>query len=111
MGNDTLRGDVMKKYTWKEAHKAVEKRGGGWRMPTRAELVSIIDDTRVNPACKLLDMQPTDYWSSTPYACHTDSAWYVDFYGGAVVYYSKNDCYSVRPVRDTKDGIEWGPTL
>jgi hypothetical protein len=101
----------MKTYTWYEAQAEVEKLGDGWRMPRVEELVLLIDYSRYDPACADQEMQPHYYWSSTTYASLTNYAWYVNFYSGIVNGSNKSDCYYVRPVRDTENGIEWGKTL
>jgi hypothetical protein len=60
----------------------------GWRIPTRAELVTLIDDTRYDPAIDIRFFPdcPSDwFWTSTKAAPSPgDFAWYVSFsYGGA----------------------------
>jgi hypothetical protein len=40
-----------------------------------------------------------EYWSSSPLALNSSSAWYVDFYGGSSYGYSKNVNNFVRLVR------------
>ena len=56
--------------------------GGGWRLPTRIELMSLVDYTSPNP---VIDMSafpetPADYfWSSSIYAGDAMSAWNVNF--------------------------------
>ena len=77
--------------------------GGGWRLPTRAELVSLSDYGRVNPA-----MSPTftnvnvasgEYWSSTTYAGSGGSAWRVNFSSGDQYSSGKRNTHYVRCVR------------
>ena len=53
-----------------------------WRVPTRIELLSIVDDECYNPASKLPDMRDGNYWSSSSYAFSTAFAWFVLFYVG-----------------------------
>jgi Protein of unknown function (DUF1566) len=56
--------------------------GGGWRLPTRIELISLLDYTSPNP---VIDMDafpetPADYfWTSSAYAGDAMSAWNVNF--------------------------------
>ena len=60
-----------------------------WRLPTRAELVALVDDTRHEPAIDTSlfpRVKPRWHWTSTPCAWSSASAWYVSFYGGNVSY-------------------------
>jgi Protein of unknown function (DUF1566) len=73
-----------------------------WRLPTRLELVSILDTTRTQPAINVSAFPdtPSDwFWSSTIAGGDPQSAWYVYFYFG----YPKTDlvsnAFSVRCVR------------
>jgi hypothetical protein len=54
---------------------------GGWRLPTKDELVSIVDTTyqpTIDP--KAFPDTPGDwFWSSSAYAGSSGSAWFVDF--------------------------------
>lgn len=60
----------------------------GWRVPTIAELLSIVDfgehgpaiDSKLFPGC-----QGGRYWSSTVFANHQAYTWYVDFSDGAAL--------------------------
>ena len=71
-----------------------ELRLGGhddWRLPTRAELLTLVDDTRYSPAIDT-DAFPntpnTWFWTSTVYAGDKDYAWVVDFgYGYSYIAY------------------------
>jgi len=78
-----------------------------WRLPTRAELLTLVDDKTHNPACYIKDSKPSYYWSATPYSNNTDYAWYVEFSYGDSYYSSKYYSYYVRCVRDGDDGLEW----
>ena len=73
-----------------------------WRLPTRLELVSILDTMRTQPAIDVAAFPdtPSDwFWSSTLAGNDPQSAWYVYFYFG----YPKTDLvsnqFSVRCVR------------
>ena len=58
-----------------------------WRLPTRAELAALIDDTRHDPAIDTAlfpRVKPRWHWTSTPAAWSSASAWYVGFYNGVV---------------------------
>ena len=88
---------------WERAFKYAEDCRDGnfndWRLPTRLELTSLIDDTKYDPACKDNDMLSSFYWSSTTYAYYTCHSWYVNFHHGNVDYSSRVDNYYVRCVR------------
>jgi hypothetical protein len=60
-----------------------------WRLPTRAELVTLIDDTRREPAIDtdlFPRVKPRWHWTSTPAAWSSASAWFVLFSYGLVSY-------------------------
>ncbi|MBD9368821.1 DUF1566 domain-containing protein [Xanthomonas sp. XNM01] len=60
-----------------------------WRLPTRAELVGLVDDTRHEPAIDTAlfpRVKPRWHWTSTPAAWSSASAWLVYFYDGYVNY-------------------------
>lgn len=64
-----------------------------WRLPSRIELVSILDLTRVQPAIDPIafPQTPSDwFWSASAAAGDAQSAWYVYFYFG----YPKTDLVS-----------------
>jgi hypothetical protein len=73
-----------------------------WRLPTRIELVSIVDYGRNSPAIDAAAFSgtPNDvYWSSSPYASDSEGAWTVDFTGGHVNGGATADDSKVRCVR------------
>ena len=95
-----------KNQTWAEAKAAAEGvRLGGytdWRLPTRAELLTLVDDTRSNPAIDIdrFDCESDWYWTSTPLASSpSDCAWGVYFYDGGAYCNRQNDNGRVRAVR------------
>ena len=95
---------VVKVFTWNEANK---QGGGGWRLPSKDELATLIDRKR-----KAVGQEPTIdevafpdmdydklwYWSSTPSGAE---AWHVNFDVGVVIDTGYRDevQYSVRLVR------------
>jgi hypothetical protein len=93
--------------TWAEAEKACsELRLGGhadWRMPTRIELLSIVDDTRHKPAIDTDAFPETPsawFWTSTPYAANpAEYAWVVYFGSGGSYDGLRGYRYRVRAVR------------
>lgn len=75
--------------------------GEGWRLPTVEELFSLIDFSRHHPAMDPMFKVPEYpwYWSSTPYAYGSGSAWVVYFDDGSVGWGSIGSECCVRPVR------------
>ncbi|GAB3305799.1 Lcl C-terminal domain-containing protein [Luteimonas notoginsengisoli] len=58
-----------------------------WRLPTRAELAGLVDDTRHEPAIDtdlFPGVKPRWHWTSTAAAWSSASAWGVGFYDGGV---------------------------
>ena len=92
------------RMTWQESIdycEALSLDEGGWRLPTRKELVGIVDYGRKNPA-----INPTfentvsrNYWSSTTVANNTSDAWGVYFYVGSQYDGAKTNNNYVRCVR------------
>jgi cysteine-rich repeat protein len=73
-----------------------------WRLPTRIELVSIVDHGRFNPAIDVTAFPSTPsgyFWSSSPYASNVASAWVVPFAAGGAVYLTMSSNGRVRCVR------------
>jgi hypothetical protein len=78
--------------------------GGGWRLPTRIELLSIVDFTNPNPLIDLRAFPGTPqarFWTSSPVADEPSNAWAVDFaFGNGLVYSAPTTAaYRVRCVR------------
>ena len=75
-------------YKWakaKEVAAGVDLCGWkDWRLPTRKELLTLVDDTRSSPAINTdyFDCKSDWYWTSTEAAQSSGYAWSVDFYGG-----------------------------
>ncbi|MGI9212097.1 MAG: DUF1566 domain-containing protein [Methylococcaceae bacterium] len=81
------------------AKEVAQQTGLPWRVPTVDELASLVDRSRSEPASAFPDMPPIRFWSSSPYAGGTSSAWDVYFDDGDVGYYSRNLTFAVRLVR------------
>jgi hypothetical protein len=83
-----------------------------WRLPSRMELLSLVDHDTYEPASFDKSIKSGDYyWSSTTDAGSSDAAWYVHFgygYSGAC---DKSNSNYVRFVRDGTNGLEWSETL
>ena len=116
--------DVRTKLTWQQTVDAgmhtqgeaigyctsLPLAGGGWRLPTRAELLTIVDPTKYDPA---LDRSafpdapkggsPSStsvwFWTATASAETQGWAWYVNFYGGSANILNVTGAYRVRCVR------------
>lgn len=80
-----------KDTTWDEAKAWVEKLdvdGGGWRMPTRMELIGLYQDGKgsrnMDPIFKT-----TGWWVWASEIYDFSSAWYVYFYYGNDNYYTR----------------------
>jgi hypothetical protein len=91
---------------------------GDWRLPERAELLTLLDERYEYPALSnaagtdhwmegdpFSGVQSSPYWSATAYENYSDAAWLVLFSQGYMLYYA-NESYagktgtcSVWPVR------------
>lgn len=74
----------------------------GWRLPTRIELLSIVDFSSKEPAIDSISFPnapPETFWSSSPYSNGVDQAWVVYFGDGGVTPGFKVEPYRVRCVR------------
>ena len=72
-----------------DACAAVEHDGGGFRLPTRAELLTLVDITKFDPAIDteaFPNIKGGWFWSSDLCAWSSASAWLVSFSGGGVYY-------------------------
>jgi len=82
---------------------------GDWRLPTRAELLTLVDDTRHEPAINVDAFPDTKndwYWTSTVCAWSSSRAWFVGF-GSGGCYGDYRDVSSgglVRAVRSVPAG-------
>lgn len=75
-----------------------------WRLPSRMELLSIADKTKVNPAMQdgFKNVVFGFYWSNAYFASVSSGAWYVYFVSGNSFYALKVNSRYVRCVRDNK---------
>ncbi len=96
-------------YTWAEAKTycagvGASLGGTGWRVPTIKELLSIVDFSQTGAPMidpNAFPSTPSElFWSSSPLAGSSSSAWYVDFNdGSSSAYDDVTDAYNVRCVR------------
>ena len=106
--HDDIGGKFAKRMTWNEAVEACKKLNYAghkdWRLPTREELLTLVDLTRYNPAIDPAFKVHTDdyYWTSDVCAWDAGYAWYVDFSGGRVGGWYKGDSVYVRAVRSSQ---------
>lgn len=75
-----------------------------WRLPTRVELLTLVDDTRCDPAIDTdaFPGTPSEYlWTGTDYAgAKKNYAWVVHFHcGSSDIGYRYDASYRVRAVR------------
>ena len=80
---------------WEDAKKACADLGGGWRLPTRLELLIMYDNKD-----EIGGFANRYYWSSTKFG--NGSAWIQGFTSGNQDFGSKVTNYYVRAVRDIK---------
>jgi hypothetical protein len=91
------------KVNFEKAEKAVAELGEGWRLPTREELLTLVDLERHDPCIdtdKYPDTKSTWYWTATPCAWRPESARWVVYFGDGDVDYDGIGGYAcVRAVR------------
>ena len=73
-----------------------------WRIPTYAELITIVDYEKLNPSSldKINFIKPKKYWSSSIDINDKLKYWYVDFEYGETKTTTKNNQFNLRCVRD-----------
>ncbi len=95
--------DIAKDLTFDQARahaeRVAQETGLAWRLPTKDELASLVDDSRHDPACGFPDMPSKWFWSSSPYVGNTNDAWNVNFNDGNVGCLNRNYYLAVRLVR------------
>ena len=96
------------RMTFAEAKRACDKFScagfDDWRLPTIAELETLRDLSRFDPAADPgLGLKPNYYWSATPLASSPgDCAWLVGFGNGNVCSYLQDYTAFVRAVRGSR---------
>lgn len=79
--------------------------GTGWRVPTKAELESIIDYTAPSPAINVTAFPGTPanwFWASSPFVGSSNIAWSVNYYDGDSNGSNISQAYNVRCVRSSR---------
>jgi formylglycine-generating enzyme required for sulfatase activity len=94
-------------YTWADAIAyctgvGASLGGAAFRLPTRKELQTLIDESRTNPAIDptaFPNTPPGAFWSSSPVVDSPSYAWNVYFYNGSTYDAPVVETFSVRCVR------------
>jgi len=91
-------------YTQAQAATYCANKAGASRLPTRLELVSLVDFTVSSPGPTINQMYFSNtpsaaFWTSSAYAGTSGNAWYVDFNDGNTNYIDVANTYWVRCVR------------
>ncbi len=79
--------------------------GGGWRLPTIQEILTLVDRRKTYPSATeevfrhISSSRLSMYWSATNACLDSFRAWYVNFGQGVSVYFNKNKSLYVRCVR------------
>jgi formylglycine-generating enzyme required for sulfatase activity len=95
--------------TWYEAHEYAASLSldskNDWRLPTLAELESLLDRNKARPEGRppmrgeVPFRDEHSYWSSTTFERDTQNAWILMFDGAYLLSYYKTNLYRVRCVR------------
>jgi hypothetical protein len=96
-------------YTWPDAQNrcaSPQLPGTGWRLPTRIELMSIVDDSVISPATASVFTSPYEvFWTGSTVAANVQQSWTILFYNGVVATKAQSSKYYARCVRGNGDGI------
>ena len=98
--------DDATRHNWQEALEAAEASTFAtytdWRLPNIRELSSLAARDRYDPAINSTAFPNTPssgYWSASPYASYSYSAWRLYFYNGYDYYNNRSRYFYVRLVR------------
>lgn len=91
----------VRTFTWDVANSYCAARGAGWRLPTRKELLTLVDPTRHEPSIDpVFPSTPIGlFWTSSRNVLKSGSAWVVTFSDGASGAADMTDSSFVRCVR------------
>ncbi|MEF3191465.1 MAG: DUF1566 domain-containing protein [Campylobacterales bacterium] len=91
------------RYTYQQATTYCQSLGTGWRLPTVAELYSLVDHTQFSPATDknfFGDTIPRYYWSATTAGEFSNEAFVVGFKIGSVAASSQENESFVRCIKE-----------
>jgi hypothetical protein len=90
-------------YTQGQAVRQCASKGGDWRLPTRVELVSLVDFTLSNGLPTIytifINTPRERFWTSSHSAGDPNIGWYVGFDDGSAHQVTTSDAYRIRCVR------------
>ena len=102
-------------YTFEEAERQCDNLAlaghRDWRLPSRIELVSLLDTTRIQPSIDMAAFPSTPidwFWTSSLAADSPTAAWYVYFYFGYPKTDDMTNSFSVRCVRTERPAATLG---
>ena len=90
------------RYDWPGAQaycQSLSLAGGGWRLPTRAELESLFKPSGAIDPVAFPEAPTETFWTSTRYCCQVDSVWIVDSHGRSGNQFEETSHVRVRCVR------------
>jgi hypothetical protein len=97
------RVEPSEQFTQGQAIRYCESLGGDWRLPTRLELLSLVDFTIAKPGPTInavfKNTPAQRYWTSSHFACDPNSVYYVGFDYGSTHPIAPTNAYWVRCVR------------
>jgi hypothetical protein len=96
-------------FTWQDAERHCDGLAlaghDDWRLPSRIELVSLLDTTRIQPSIDMAAFPSTPidwFWTASLAADNPSAAWYVYFYFGYPKTDDRTNTFSVRCVRSSQ---------
>ncbi len=101
-------------YTWANAQAFCTQTkyfgGVGWRLPTRIELISIVDYSRKSPSIVVSVFPSTQlsppYWVWSPFGALPNNSYTISFNEGAVSYAEQSTMFLARCVRGNGESGE-----